>query len=90
MGKKLLIQILIISLNTGENFFAQNSGDARDATDVGLIHGSGRSPGGGNGNPLQYSCLKTFMDSGVIKSHKDMTDRLSMCTRTREHTRIYY
>ena len=26
--------------------------------DVGLIPGSGRSPGGGNGNPLQYSCLK--------------------------------
>ena len=33
--------------------------------DVGLIPGSGRSPGGGNGNPLQYSCLKTPMYRGV-------------------------
>ena len=32
-----------------------NAGDKRDA---GLIPGSGRSPGGGHGNPLQYSCLK--------------------------------
>ena len=30
--------------------------------DVGSIPGSGRSPGGGNGNPLQYSCLKNPMD----------------------------
>ena len=32
-----------------------NAGDIRD---VGLIPGSGRSPGGGHGNPLQYSCLE--------------------------------
>ena len=31
----------------------------------GLIPGSGRSPGKGKGNPLQYSCLKSFMDRGV-------------------------
>ena len=30
--------------------------------DVGSIPGSGRSPGGGNGNPFQYSCLKNPMD----------------------------
>ena len=29
------------------------------AGDMGSIPGSGRSPGGGNGNPLQYSCLKS-------------------------------
>ena len=33
--------------------------------DPGSIPGSGRSPGEGNGNPLQYSCLKNFMDSGA-------------------------
>ena len=32
--------------------------NARDVRDAGLIPGSGRSPGGGHGNPLQYSCLK--------------------------------
>ena len=36
-----------------------NAGDIRD---VGLIPGSGRSSGEGNGNPLQYSCLENLMD----------------------------
>ena len=39
-----------------------NAGDIRDA---GLILGSGRSPGEGNGNPLQYSCLGNPMDKGA-------------------------
>ena len=33
--------------------------------DTGLIPGSGRSPGGGHGNPLQYSCLENSMDRGA-------------------------
>ena len=33
--------------------------------DLGLIPGSGRSPGGGHGNPLQYSCLENPMDRGA-------------------------
>ena len=36
-----------------------------NAGDVGLIPGSGRSPGEGNGNPLQYSCLGNPMDRGT-------------------------
>ena len=38
--------------------------------EAGLIHGSGRSPGGGNGNPLQYSCLENsiFQEPGRIQS----------------------
>ena len=35
------------------------------AGDPGLIPGSGRSPGGGNGNPLQHSCLENPMDRGA-------------------------
>ena len=35
---------------------------ARDAGNLGLIPGLGRSPGEGNGNPLQYSCLENPMD----------------------------
>ena len=50
-----------------------NSADARD---LGLIPGSGRSPGVGNGNPLKYSCLENCMDRraaglqsmGVVKT----------------------
>ena len=36
-----------------------------NAGDMGLISGSGRSPGEGNGNPVQYSCLGNPMDRGV-------------------------
>ena len=39
-----------------------NAGDVRD---TGSISGSGRSPGGGHGNPLQYSCLENPMDRGA-------------------------
>ena len=37
---------------------------AGDTRDVGSIPGSGRSPGGGNGNPLQYACLENLVDGG--------------------------
>ena len=38
---------------------------AYNAGDPGLIPRSERSPGGGNGNSLQYSCLENFMDRGA-------------------------
>ena len=38
---------------------------AWNAGDLGLILGSGRSPGEGNGNPLQYSCLENPMEGGA-------------------------
>ena len=56
-----------------------NTGDTRDA---GSIPGSGRSPGVGNGNPLQYSCLENSVDRGdwwttvyvVTKSQTQLSD----------------
>ena len=39
---------------------------ASNAGDPGSIPGLGRSPGEGNGNPLQYSCLKNPMDGGAL------------------------
>ena len=51
-----------------------------NAGDVGSIPGLGRSPGGGHGNPLQYSCLENSMDRGAwqTKVHEvaesDMTE----------------
>ena len=51
--KKLIVVALLV-----ENPPA-NAGDIRDP---GLIPGLGRSPGEGNGNPLQYSCLENPMD----------------------------
>ena len=38
---------------------------AGDIREVGSIPGSGRSPGVGNGNPVQYSCLENPMDRGT-------------------------
>ena len=46
-----------------------NGGDIRD---VGSIPGSGRSPGGENGNPLQYSCLENTIDRGVWQATQSM------------------
>ena len=42
--------------------------NAEDAGDVGSIAESGRSPGGGHGNPLQYSCLENPMDRGAWRA----------------------
>ena len=42
-----------------------NTGDVRDASS---IPGLGRSPGGGHGNPLQYSCLENPMGRGAWRA----------------------
>ena len=39
--------------------------NAEDIRDVVSVPGLGRSPGGGHGNPLRYSCLENFMDRGA-------------------------
>ena len=41
----------------------------RDTRDMGSIPGSGSSPGVGDGNPQQYSCLENSMDRGVWQVH---------------------
>ena len=57
--------------------------NAGDTKDTGSIPGLGRSPGGGNGNPLQHSCLENPMDRGAWRTipwgckELDMTEQLS-------------
>ena len=55
------------SLNLDEGFPSSSVGkeSACNAGDVGLIPGSGRSPGEGNVIPLQYFCLENSMDRGA-------------------------
>ena len=49
---------------SGGSVDKESACNAGDAEDIGLIPGSGRSPGGGHGNLLQYSCLENPMDRG--------------------------
>ena len=64
---------------------------AYNAGDWGLIPGSGRSPGEGDGNPLQHSCLENSMDRGPWQTspwgheESDTTERLTH-THTHTHT----
>ena len=44
---------------------SSSSSNAGNAGDAGSIPGLGKSPGEGNGNPLQYSCLENLMDRGA-------------------------
>ena len=50
-------QVVLVVKNTPAN--------AGDISDVDLIPGLGRSPGGGHGKPLQHSCLENSMDRGA-------------------------
>ena len=58
---------MTVSLNSLLDFpgFLDGKASAYNAGDLDLIPGSGRSPGEGNGNPLQYPCLKNPMDRGA-------------------------
>ena len=72
LQRKILLNILIVFNNLEEaieeNGFPGGSDDkesACNAGDLGLIPGSERSPGEGNGYPLQYSCLENPLDRGA-------------------------
>ena len=70
--------------------------NAGDVGDKGWIPGSGRFPGGGNGNPLQYSCLENPMDReawqatihGITKVGHDWP-RACLCTHVSMHTHTH-
>ena len=64
--------------------------------DLGSISGLGRSPGGGHGNSLQYTCLENPHEQRSLVGYSpwgckesDMTEQLSMCTRARAHTHTH-
>ena len=59
-------------------------------TDVGSIRGSGRSPGGGHGNPLQYSCLENPKDRGAwwVTVHRVTKSQTQLKGLSMQHTSI--
>ena len=68
----MVFQIIVTTLNyDGLPKWLSSKESACQAGDtevMSLIPGSGRSPGGGNGNLLQYSCLENSMDRGVWRA----------------------
>ena len=63
--------------------------NARDERDTCSIPGSGRLPGGGNGNPLQFSCLENSMGKGAWEGYRlwgcnesDMIESATLSTLT--------
>ena len=68
--------------------------NAEDIRDVGSIPGSGTSPGGEHGNPLQYSCIENPMDRGawramVQRVAKSQTQLKQLKTHAHTHTYTY-
>ena len=70
-------------LGSWRSFFKTPPSDSDDeesacnAEDLGSIPGLGGSPGEGNGNPPQYSCLENSMDRGAPRKESDMVEWLS-------------
>ena len=57
--------LISIQVEPGGSVVQNLPAKAEDAGDAGSISGAGRSPGGGNDNPLQCSCLENPMDRGA-------------------------
>ena len=61
--------VMLKKLNSSMKPYFPGASDSKvpayNAGDLGSIPGSGRFPGEGNGNPLQYSCLENPMDGGA-------------------------
>ena len=60
--------------------------NALDKGDVGLILELGRSPGDGNGNPLQYSCLENPVNKGAWQATVHRLQRVGHSLATKTHT----
>ena len=78
--KKILFQVALVVKNP-----------PADARDAGSIPGSGRSPGEGNANPLQYSCLENPMDRGAwwATVHGAAKNWIQLGDWTQQHSTLF-
>ena len=60
-----MVELMILNVTDGLPWWLSGKESTCNAGDAGLIPGSGRCPGGGSGDPLQYSCLGNPMDRGA-------------------------
>ena len=86
-SKKAYIYMYICSFPGG----SEDKASACNAGDPGSIPGLGRSPGEGNGNPLQYSCLENPMDRGAWRAtvHGVAKNRTRLSDFTHTHVYMY-
>ena len=81
--------VVHVHLSIFKGFPGGTSGK-EDVRDEGSIPGSGRSPGGGHGNPLQYSCLENPLDRGAWRAiivHRVARSRIRLtCLSTAQHS----
>ena len=77
-----------IYLSMGFPNGSDGKGSACNSGDPGLISGLGRSPGEGNGNPFQYSCLENSMDTGTWWATVPGVAKSQTQLRMHAHTRI--
>ena len=83
------IELVRSSSQTWGSLVTQMVEFACSAGDLGLIAGLGRSPGKGNDNPLQYSCLKNSNDRGVWRLQCMGSHRVEHNWATHTHTHTY-
>ena len=88
---KVLLREKFMVVNTWDEGFSCTSVTKEtvcNAGDLGLIPGSGRSPGEGNGNPLQYLCLGNPMDRGAGRLQSMGSQRVghNLATKPSPHT----
>ena len=69
----------------GHPFWFSSKESTCNAEDMGLIPGSGRSPGGGYSNPLQYSCLENPTDRGAWQAVVHRVVQSDMTEATKQH-----
>ena len=81
--------IMIIIQSKPNNDGSDGKESACNAEDLGLILGSGRSPGEQNGNTLQYSCLENPMDRGAWRATVHGSQRVTHNCMTNTTSPIY-
>jgi len=72
-----------------ERMSKESTFNALDIGDTGSIPRSGRSPGGGHGNPLQYPCLENPHGQRSLAGYRPWGRRKSDMTEATEHTCIF-
>ena len=79
---------MLLGTSQGGSVVKNLAANAGDKGNLGSIPGLGRSPGGGNGNPLKYSCLKNPMNRGASQAmvQRDGCKEMDTTKHTHTHT----